>query len=101
MALFCALPWVLFLLVLRQMKTSPRIKIAITAIPPTAPPAMAPIGNEDFAAGAEVGVVDVDDDEEEVVVEGLPVDVSSSLSALVTILEAALACAKLVTVAGL
>lgn len=50
-------------LVLRQIKTSPRIKIAMTAIPPTAPPAIAPMGNEDLPADAESGVADVDDDE--------------------------------------
>lgn len=50
----CAIggPGLLFLLLLRRMKTSPRIRIAITAIPPTAPPTMAPIGVGDLGAGA-------------------------------------------------
>lgn len=80
------------------MKTSPKIKIAMTAIPPTAPPTIAPMGNEAFAAGAGVGVAVVDVDE--VVIEEVLVDASSPLSALVMMLETACVFVVLVTVAG-
>lgn len=97
MPLFCTL--LSFLgLVLRQMNTSPRMRIAMTAIPPTDPPAIAPMGNEDLPADVEDGVADVDDDEvaDEVLVEEV-----SPLAALVTMLETAIDVDVLVAVVGL
>lgn len=85
-------------LVLRQMNTRPRIRIAMTAIPPTAPPAIAPMGNEDLPADVEAGVADSDDDElaDEVLVEEV-----SPLAALVTTLDIAADVDELVAVVGL
>lgn len=70
----------------------------MTAIPPTAPPAIAPMGNEDLPADVEAGVADSDDDElaDEVLVEEV-----SPLAALVTTLDIAADVDELVAVVGL
>lgn len=70
----------------------------MTAIPPTDPPAIAPMGNEDLPADVEDGVADVDDDEvaDEVLVEEV-----SPLAALVTMLETEIDVDVLVAVVGL
>lgn len=67
------------------MKTSPRIKRAITAIPPTAPPTIAPMGIEDFPPVVEVEVAVEEEGEDEAGVEVL-VWVPPPLSALVMML---------------
>lgn len=70
----------------------------MTAIPPTAPPAIAPMGNEDLPADVEAGVAGSDDDEvaDEVLVEEV-----SPLAALVTTLDIATDVDELVAVVGL